>query len=443
MKIAILGFGKEGRAAYEYWHKAAHEVTVCDQSSDIRLPNKVGSQTGKGYLKNLDRFDLLIRTPALHPRDIVEANPNSPDILAKVTTGTNEFFQVCPTKNIIGITGTKGKGTTSTLIVKMLEAAGKRAHLGGNIGTPALELLKHDIKTDDWVVLELSNFQLIDLKSSPVISVCLLIEPEHLNWHADIDEYLEAKRQLIRNQTEDNVAIYYADNQYSLSIAQASPGILIPYMAAPGAEVIENEIDKEKVVIDGRTICDVNDIRLLGRHNWQNVCAAVTVVWQIAREPASLQQVIKSFPGLPHRLEFVREIDGVRYYNDSFGSAPGAAIAAMNAIEGQKVMIVGGFDRGLDLDELARAFETHQETLRRVVLVGASAKRLEAEMKAHGFTNYDLLTAKNIETIVDHARSSAQPGDSVVLSPGFASFDMFKDFEQRGIKYKKYVNSLS
>ncbi len=437
MKIAILGYAGQGQSSYEYWNHGDNEITICDKDSSIEFPLGVNAQLGDDYLKDLDKFDLLVRTPALHPREIV--NANNSQIVDKVWSNTNEFLKICPTKNIIGVTGTKGKGTTSTLITEMLKACGKRVHLGGNIGTPPLDLLKEDIKSEDWVVLELANFQLIDLKHSPAIGVCLMIEPEHLNWHTDIDEYLEAKRQLFKNQGEDGVSIYYAENNYSLSVAQASPGLLIPYMQSPGAEVIEDE----HIVIEGVEICKTSEIKLLGKHNWQNVCAALTAVWQLCPEQEHIREAILRFIGLPHRLELVREVGGVKYYNDSFASAPGATVAAMEAIKGNKIIILGGFDRGLDLEELARGFLLHKDDIRRAVLVGASASRVEDALKAHGFSNYDLIASKDIKEIVDHARTAAQKGDSVVLSPGFASFDMFKNFEDRGLKFKEYVNNLS
>ena len=215
MKIAILGFAGQGQSSYDYWNKKGNQITVCDQSPEVELPKDVTARLGRDYLRNLDDFDLLVRTPALHPRHIVAEN--SPKILDKVTSNTNEFFKVCPTKNIIGVTGTKGKGTTSTLIAKILQKAEHTVHLGGNIGTPPLDILK-DIKKDDWVVLELANFQLIDLKYSPHIGVCLMVEPEHMDWHTDYEEYVAAKQQLFMNQTKTDKAIYYAKNKDSLSM---------------------------------------------------------------------------------------------------------------------------------------------------------------------------------------------------------------------------------
>ena len=220
MKIAIVGFARAGQAAYEYWHRAGSEITICDQDLELELPKEAKSQLGKNYLNNLGQFDLMVRTAGLPPKLIADANPESPDILDKVTGNIDEFFEASPSKNIIGVTGSKGKGTTCTLIAKMLEAAGKKVHLGGNIGIPALELLKNNIQPNDWVVLEQSSFQLIDQKHSPHIGVCLMVEPEHLNWHAYMEEYLTAKEQMFVHQQDNDVAIYYADNDNSKRIAK-------------------------------------------------------------------------------------------------------------------------------------------------------------------------------------------------------------------------------
>ncbi|HTE21774.1 MAG TPA: UDP-N-acetylmuramoyl-L-alanine--D-glutamate ligase [Candidatus Limnocylindria bacterium] len=442
MKIAILGFAGQGQSAYGYWDKPENDITICDSDANAPVPKGVKSQLGKDSLKNLDRFDLLIRTPVLHPRQILEANPDVPDILEKVWTNTNEFLEVCPTRNIIGVTGTKGKGTTSTLITRMLEAAGHRVHLGGNIGTPPLDMLSDGIQPDDWVVLELANFQLIDLKRSPHIAVCLMIEPEHLNWHADIDEYVEAKRQLFAHQAEDDIAIYYAKNNYSRAIAGSTKGLAIPYMSEPGAHVTDNASGEEHIMIDGHIICDLSDINLLGRHNWQNVCAAVTTIWNITQDTAAIRKTIAGFRGLPHRLEKVREVEGVRYYNDSFSSAPGATVAALDAVKGAKVLIVGGVDKGLDLDELARSMLMHKQELRRIIVIGEVAHKLEKELEAHGLNNYDILKNVTMSQIVERAQQAAHSGDSVILSPGTSSFDMFKNFEERGLQYKEAVNAL-
>lgn len=434
MKIAILGYGEQGRSAYEYWHEG-NDITVCDKNEHLELPDGISSKLGPTHLYHLDGFDMIVRSPIVHPRDIVAAN--SPDILSKVTTNTNEFFQVCPTKNIIGVTGTKGKGTTSTLIAKMLEANGKKVHLGGNIGTPPLDLLKDGINPDDWVVLELANFQLIDLKYSPHIAVCLMVVPEHMDWHPDTNEYYNAKSQLFRQQTPDDFAIYNAGNENSKRIAGTGKGWQIPYMARPGAYV-----QGDQIFIDDQPVCRVDELKLLGKHNWQNACAAVTAFWKTSQNAEAARQVLTTFAGLPFRIEFRAEKNGVRYYNDSFASQPSATEAAIDSIPEPKVMIIGGYERGLDLSELAQKLKQSEQVIRKALLIGATAKRIAENLEAAGFTNYQLSTSKDMPGIVREATALAFPGDAVVLSPGFASFDMFKNFEDRGRQFNAAVEAL-
>lgn len=433
MKIAILGFAGQGQSSFEYWNRGGNELTICDRDTTITLPEGADGKLGDNYLKGLDQFDLLIRTPALHPRDIIDAN--SPKIVEKVWSNTNEFFKACPTKNIIGVTGTKGKGTTSTLIAKMLEAAGKKVHLGGNIGIPPLVLLKDNIQPDDWVVLELANFQLIDLKSSPHISICLMVVPEHMDWHEDVEEYIAAKQQLFINQKENDIAIYYADNETSVSIADASMGTQIPYYAAPGAEVKNNEIN-----IDGHAICKTDELKLLGKHNWQNVCAAVTAVWQVTQDIEAIKSVLTSFTGLEHRLEFIRELNGVKYYDDSFGTTPETAIVAIEAFEQPKVVILGGSDKGSSYEGLAEAVRANN--VRAVIAIGEQAGRITESLQAAGYTNVTP-GGSTMTDIVTAAKAQAQAGDVVLLSTGCASFGLFKNYKDRGEQFTKVVQALS
>lgn len=432
MKIAILGFGGQGQSAFEYWNNAENEITICDTDAELKVPDGVQSQLGDDYLKDLEQFDLLVRTPALHPRDIVAAN--SPDVLDKVWSNTNEFFKVCPTKNVIGVTGTKGKGTTSTLIARMLEAAGKRVHLGGNIGIPPLELLKDNIQPEDWVVLELANFQLIDLKFSPHIAVCLMVEPEHMDWHEDFDEYIAAKQQLFINQAENDVAIYYAANENSLSVADASTGKLVPYYEKPGATV-ENAV----ITIADTQICKTSELKLLGKHNWQNACAAVTAVWEITQNVEAIRSVLMSFAGLEHRLEFVREVDGVKYYDDSFGTTPETAIVAIEAFEQPKVVILGGSDKGSNYEKLVETVKSGN--VRTVVAIGKMGEVIADLLRKTDYTNI-VDGGKTMSKIVASAKNAAQPGDVVLLSTACASFDMFENYKDRGEQFQAAVKKL-
>lgn len=434
MKVALLGFDTEGRASYEFFTARGDEVTICDQKAKLEVPAGAESQLGETYLENLSRFDLLVRTAGMPPRVILEKNPG---VAGKITTHVNEFMKACPTRNIIGVTGTKGKGTTSTLVMEMLEAAGKDVHLGGNIGVPPLTFLDN-LTSDSWVVLELSSFQLMDLKRSPHVGVCLMVVPEHLNWHEDMDEYTGAKAQLFEHQSSDDIAIYFAENELSREIASAGAGHKLPYYRSPGAFVNGNMI-----TIDGAEICTTDELKLLGRHNWQNVCAALTAYWQADRNIDAARSVLTSFSGLEHRLEFVRELDGARYYDDSFGTTPETAIVAMQAFAEPKIVVLGGSDKGASYDELARAVAG--SNVRRVVLIGSEGPKIQTALEKAGFHDFtSVITGHGrMAEIVKIARENASSGDVVLLSTGCASFDMFENYKDRGNQFKEAVRALS
>lgn len=417
-----------------YWQDKGAEVTICDQAADIDLPAHVRSQLGPNYLANLGRFDLVVRSSGIPPEVILRDNPG---IETRITTVINEFVRVSPTKNIIGITGTKGKGTTSTLTAQMLEAAGYKVFLGGNIGISPFDFLD-EINPQDWVVLELSSHQLSDFTGHIPLAACLMMEQEHLPWHGGLAEnYYGAKMNLFKHQTPHDTAVYFADNQLSHDIASNSPGKKIPYFASPGAYV-----ENGAIMIDSTELCRTDELQLLGEHNWQNACAAVTLVWQVAQTPDPIRNVLTTFTGLPHRLEFVRDVNGVQYYNDSFASAPPATEAAMSAIPGNKVLIIGGYDRHLPLDKLVVTIKEQADQLRGVLLIGQAAERMAEELSRAEYTNFQVSTADTMAAIVAEATSLTQKGDSVVLSPGFPSYDMFQNFEERGLLFKKEVNLL-
>lgn len=432
MKIAILGYGEQGRSAYDYWNRSENHITICDQNESLELPKNVEKRLGGHYLENLDQFDLIVRSPSIHPKDITASN--SSEVINKVTTITNEFFKVCPTKNIIGITGTKGKGTTTTLVAKILEASGEKVHLGGNIGTPPLDMLSENIDGNDWVALELANFQLIDIKYSPKLAVCLMVVPEHLDWHSDLDEYIRAKQQLFAYQRPEDAAIFYNDNEVSKKIVSVSQAKKIPYYSPPGAFV-----DNDKIQIEDQIICNTNELKLLGKHNWQNICAAITCTWQITKNTEAIKSVLTTFKGLEHRLEFVRELGSIKYYDDSFATTPESAIVAIEAFTEPKVLILGGSDKGASYADLAQVVIANN--VRSVIVIGDTAPAISKDLEVAGFDNI-LGGGKDINNILSVACSSAQPGDVVLLSPGCASFGLFKNYKDRGDKFKKAVQAL-
>jgi len=431
MTVALVGFGLEGQSALAYWQQQGAEVTICDQNSSLQAPAGTATQLGEQYLDNLDRFDVVMRTAGINPSIILDKNPGIED---KVTTVINEFMRVTPTKNIIGVTGTKGKGTTSTLITQMLEAAGKDVHLGGNIGVSPFDFLPQLTK-DSWVVLELSSFQLIDIKRSPHIAVCLMVVPEHLNWHLDMEDYARAKSQLFSHQNPEDTAIYFADSKVSHLIASKSPGRKIAYYDEPGAYVD----DQDRIVIDNQEICRTSDIKLLGQHNWQNACAAATAVWQVTQSVDPIRKVLTTFTGLPHRLEFVRELDGVKYYDDSFGTTPETAIVAIRAFTEPKVVILGGASKGTAFDKLAKA--VIEGNVRHVITIGDTGPIISDELQAGGFTEVSP-GGTTMQEMVEAARSHAQDGDVVLLSTGCASFGLFHDYKDRGNQFKQVVTAL-
>ena len=431
MKIAIVGFGLEGQAAYEYW-KNSGDITICDINK-VAVPANVKFQSGPAYLDNIESFDLIVRSPGIRPSELVLAAGT--DISSRVTSNTNEFFRVSPTKNIIGITGTKGKGTTSSLIAGILENAGKTVHLGGNIGVPPLKLLEANIGPDDWVVLELSSFQLIDCNYSPHIGVCLMVVPEHLDWHYELNDYFNAKSHLFRHQNKDDITVYYADNENSRRIASIGQGTKIPFFKPPGAYV-ENDLIK----IDGQTLCQTKELGLIGAHNWQNVCAAVTTCWQVSNDPEPIVKTLKTFKGLEHRLEFVAEIGGAKYFDDSFATTPEAATVAVDSFPEPKIVILGGSDKGASYAELAASI--NNADVRSVVLVGDQAERIGRALKRVGFERTSL-GGSGMSEIVAQCVALARPGDVVLLSPACASFDMFLNYKDRGEQFKRVVLELA
>ena len=451
MKIAIIGYGEQGRCAYEYWRGPENQITICDQNDlSQQVPAEVDTQLGSNYLNDLHKFDLIVRSPGVHPNEIVDNNKEDPDILNKVTTVTNEFFRVCPAP-IIAVTGTKGKGTTSALISNILQASGHRPILGGNIGTPPLDLLRNNIQQSDVVVLELANFQLIDLRYSPKIAVCLMVAPEHLDWHKDMHEYITAKQQLFKHQQPDNLAVYNALNNYSEEVASVSNAHKEVYEVPPeGENPIDARgayVDGDLIKMEGQTICHVHDVALLGRHNLENVCAAIAATWAITgANQKAIKQTVKNFAGLPHRLEIVKQIKHVWYINDSFGTTPETAIVAIKAFKQPKVLILGGSDKGSSYQELAR--EVVKSDIRHIIAIGQTGPKILQYIKSMSSADKQIPATiidenSNMSNIVATAAKYAKKGDVVLLSTACASFGMFANYKDRGEQFNQAVQALA
>ncbi len=451
MNVAVVGYGEQGRSSFEYWFNKANVVVVCDQNQDIELPPGAIDKLGFNYLEDLHEFDLIVRSPSVHPQQILDANPDHPEIVEKMTSNTEEFFNNCRAP-IIGVTGTKGKGTTSTLIARILEQSGKKVHLGGNIGIPPLDLLKNNITENDYVVLELANFQLIDMKHSPHIAVCLMITDEHLNWHKDMYEYIHAKQQIFSHQNPNDIVVYNAKNTYATEIATASPAhIKISYDAPSDVnEPVEFTdgayVDGNHIKMQGKNVLSLHDITLKGRHNLQNICAAIAATWDIiGHNPHTIKKAIRGFVGLPHRLENIGTYNGITFVDDSFGTNPETADVAIKAYSEPKILILGGSDKNNKFDALFNTINS--SNIRHIVAIGEMGPRILSLLEqSPGYKNIPYTRIEASQTMKDIVSASlqfAQPGDVVMLSTACASFDMFKDYKDRGEQFKAAVQALN
>ncbi|MCX6728784.1 MAG: UDP-N-acetylmuramoyl-L-alanine--D-glutamate ligase [Candidatus Saccharibacteria bacterium] len=426
MKIAIAGYGQEGEASYKYWSaNPDNQITIVDRRKpDAEVPEGVPVMIGIDAPEKLQGFDLVIRTPRMRP-DMIKTD-------GKIWSITNEFFAKCPAQ-IIGVTGSKGKGTTVSLIASILESAGKKVWVVGNIGKPALGILGQ-IKTEDVVVYELSSFQLWDLEKSPHIAVILFIEQEHLNVHVDMDEYVLAKANITKYQKNDDILVYNQSNQYAKKIAVNSKANLLGYPDNLSAHVNEGNF-----CFGEQIICSVNSLGIVGKFNYDNACAAIDAVWGITNDNKTIESGLKSFKGLPHRLQFVCEVDAVKYYDDSIATIPGAAIAAVNAFDGPKVIILGGSPKGSDFTNLGKELAKQDV---KAILTGDEAQRIADSCKNAGFNNFEIMEYISMDKVVSRAKEIASPGGYVILSPACASFDHFKDYGDRGDQFSAAVGRL-
>ncbi len=429
MRVAIVGYGVEGKSAVAYWAAKGAEVTVLDEREfdTSQLPVGVQHQFGEGIFEHIFGYDIVMRSPGIAPYQI-RADGH-------MTSVTREFFTVCPAP-IIGVTGSKGKGTTCSLIHAMLKQADIEAYLVGNIGVAALDVLPC-VTDKDVVVYELSSFQLWDLERSPATAVVLMIEPEHLNMHHTLDGYLDAKANIVRHQTAQDAVIYHPTNAYVSRVVSEAKSRKITYTTPPGAYIKDDSF-----YIDEQKLCSIYQMKIVGKHNLDNICAAITAVWQYTQDVPAISRAIASFTGLDHRLKFVREVDHVKYYDDSIATTPGSAIAALKAFEQPKVLILGGSDKGANFSELAEVIA--QSEVRQLLLIGAMRHKLKEAIEAAGVTaSYELYgESSSMADIVAAARKSAVPGDVVVISPACASFDMFKNYKDRGEQFIAAVQAL-
>jgi UDP-N-acetylmuramoylalanine--D-glutamate ligase len=455
-KVAVLGLGMEGKDLVKFLLKQKAEIIVFDQKdkSELDLDGLKTSELkficGCDYLSGgLGKIDTIFRSPGFYRfmPEILKAERKGVEISSAIKL----FFDLCPAK-IIGVTGTKGKGTTSTLIYEILKASGKDVYLAGNIGKPFLELLPKLTK-DGWVVLELSSFQLIDLIKSPHIAVVLNITTDHLDWHKDRKEYVKSKVQIVKYQKKSDCAVLnydYEDSKAFEKLTKAKVSFFSKERKVKGSYVKNNKIQLE-IGNEKLEVGNTSNLKLRGRHNWENVCAAICASKLAGADIKSIKKVVFSFKGLEHRLEPIclplkdclLKVEGVSFYNDSFSTNPQTTTAAINSFEEPITLILGGFDKGLEYDGLAEEIKK-KKNVKIIILIGDIAPKLKRALKKAKFDGKVVdLKKSSMKKIVRKAFENTPKGGVVLLSPASSSFDMFENYKERGKQFKNVIKELA
>lgn len=438
-KIAVLGLGVSNRPLVRLLLDFGCQVTGCDKTPREKLDGEVLElekagctlHVGENYLDGVEA-DVVFRTPGMHP-----ANPAIQALVsrgAQVTSEMEVFFEVCPC-TILAVTGSDGKTTTTTLVSEMLKAEGKTVWLGGNIGTPLLPLV-WQMQPSDFAVVELSSFQLMDMKRSPARAVITNLAPNHLDIHKDMAEYVQAKTNIFRYQDENGILILNADNPITAAFRGNGKTLFFSRQKEADVCLVDGVICRH-----GEKVLKTSEILIPGVHNVENYMAAIAMVDGLVSDE-TIRQVARTFGGVEHRIELVRVKDGVRFYNDSIASSPSRTIAGLRSFPEKVILIAGGYDKHIPYDVLGPEICAH---VKKLFLGGATGEKIrqaviscpEYDPKALEITD-----CGSFEPAVRAAAAAAKPGDVVLMSPASAAFDQFKNFMVRGDFYKKLVKEL-
>ena len=443
--VAVIGIGVSNQPLLKLLLDRGIAVTACDKKDRESLgivaeqleANGCRLRLGEGYLDDLTE-DVIFRTPGMRP--------DLPQLTAAVERGsalTSEmevFFEVCPCPKI-AVTGSDGKTTTTTIIAELLRRAGKSVHLGGNIGHPLLAETG-SMKPDDVAVLELSSFQLMTMTRSPHIAVVTNLAPNHLDVHKDFQEYINAKENIFTHQTAEDIAVFNADNPYTLE--EASRAVGRARMFSRQKELEDGVFLRGDAIIaqhDGaeRQVMTTADIKLPGVHNIENYMAAIAAVDGLVPDEV-IRDFAREFGGVEHRIELIRTRNGVRWYNDSIASSPSRTIAGLNSFREKVILIAGGKDKGISYESLGPVINDRVKLL---ILCGATAGVIrQSTEQASNYEGLEIVDVADYHQAVALADSRAQEGDVVILSPASTSFDRFANFMERGRVFKDIVNSL-
>lgn len=448
-KVAIIGLGVSNEPLLDYMHKVGAKVTIFENKTEDKIAKDILKKVkdygmeyffGPDNLEHLVGFDIIFRSPICLP---TKAELQAEEKRGAIVTSEIEMLmKLCPGK-IIGVTGSDGKTTTTSLIYQILKHNEFSCYVGGNIGTPLFTKLG-EMTPEDIVVLELSSFQLMGMEISPDIAVITNITPNHLNVHKDYDEYIDAKKNIFKYQDENGIVVLNYDNPLTRAAATEANGKVIYFSSKNKLDdgmIVDNDVIKECKDKLRRHILDTKDVHLRGIHNYENICAALAATQSIVPIEDAVSAV-KEFTGVAHRLEFIRELDGVKWYNDSIGTSPTRTIAGLQSFDERIVLIAGGYDKQLDYTPIAKPILEKVDAL---ILIGDTGPKIfdavkdECEKQKKDIPIY---MCGDFEQLVQTARNVAKPGQIVLFSPASASFDMFKNFEERGNLFKELVNNL-
>ncbi|MFA6393538.1 MAG: UDP-N-acetylmuramoyl-L-alanine--D-glutamate ligase [Patescibacteria group bacterium] len=435
-KIIILGYGVEGKSLYEYLRKKYPEaaLAIADKKR-INAPGRTKTYSGKNYLKSVGEYDLIVKSPGVSPnaKEIKEALLKG----AKITSAADIFFNNCKGK-IIGVTATKGKSTTATLIYKILKTAGKDVRLVGNIGNPPLKYLRRKSGQGKIFVYELSSYQLDDLKKSPHVGVFLTIFPEHLPFHGSYANYREAKANIARYQNKNDYFIYNSGYDFLKKLAKRSKAKPIDYLKICRA-------DNQWIYYKNKKIIPLKEVRLLGRHNIENICACIAAAKIFRVSDSDIRRTVKNFKGLDHRLEFVAEHKGIRFYDDAISTTPESTMAAMDIFKKDLgTMMLGGENRGYDFSRLAK--KIYRYRIENIALFPDSGaeiwKQIVKIYKKNKACLPRKINTKSMSEAVKFASKHTSQNRVCLLSTASPSYSVFKNFIEKGNLFKKEVGKL-
>ncbi len=447
-RVALLGMGISNRAAVDFLLSAGAVLSARDKNpapdaeiTEFLTSRGVKMLYGENYLADITE-DIVFKSPGIR-FDI-------PELLAAAENGTvitsemEVFTEICPAK-IFAVTGSDGKTTTTTLVAKMLEKTaekqGAKVYLGGNIGTPLLPYVEK-MTENDFAVLELSSFQLHTMKTAPVSAIVTNVTPNHLNWHTSMEEYVESKKNIYRGQTENCRLVLNADNAITVSMADEAKSA-VTYFSFQGAPEQKPAcyFENGSVYYDNgekQRVMTRKDIRLVGNHNVENYMAAISAVWGYV-DVADMVEVARTFNGVAHRIELIAEKCDVKFYNSSIDTSPTRTLAALSSFEEKLIVIVGGYDKHIPIDPLIAPLA---DKAKFVVATGDTGLQVLSALAAHGYAKKDMAYLGDFDSAVRFAADKADEGDTVLLSPAAASFDAFKNFEERGNRFRKIVDKL-